>query len=155
MPSSLEIAIFEKETKVSIRALTNQILACKSFAVSGASRNPEKYGYKVYKTLLGAGYTVYAVNPNAEEIDGDPCYPHLDNIPGRVDCLVTVTPPTITEETIREAGHLRIPYLWMQPGSESIAAYNCAQSNSMEIVSGGPCIMVGVATRKVLAADGA
>jgi predicted CoA-binding protein len=138
---------------VSLRSRIQQVLACKTFVVSGVSRNPEKYGYKVYKCLLGTGYTVYAVNPHADQIDGDPCYPHLDNLPCKIDCLVTVTPPEITEATIRDAGHLRIPFLWMQPGSESVSAYNLALSNSMEIVSGGPCIMVAVATRR--APDGA
>lgn len=121
---------------------------CKVFAVSGVSRDPEKYGYKVYKSLLAAGYTVYAINPNADKIDEDPCYPHLDNVPGQIDCLVTITQPDITEITTREAGHLRIPYLWMQPGSESRSAYNSAQSNSMEIISGGPCIMVAAAMHR-------
>ena len=40
------------------------------FAVVGASRNPKKYGYQVYKDLKEAGYTVYPVNPNADEILG-------------------------------------------------------------------------------------
>lgn len=141
---------------MSIRALTEQILATGVFVVSGASRDPEKYGYKVYHALKAAGYTVYAVNPNADEIDGQPSYPSVYNVPGKIDCLVTVTPPDVTEETIREAGHLRIPYLWMQPGSESVAAYNLAQSFAMEIVSGGPCIMVAlvVAAKAGVTVDG-
>jgi uncharacterized protein len=130
------------------RAQIELILEQRRFAVTGVSRNPEKYGYKVYKALKAAGYTVFAVNPNAETIDGDPCYPSLDNIPGAIDCLVTVTPPQITEETIRLAGHLGVMFLWMQPGSESTAAFNLARANSMQIISGGPCIMVAVATRR-------
>ncbi|HZO87195.1 MAG TPA: CoA-binding protein [Chthonomonadaceae bacterium] len=133
---------------MSTRALIEQILEQRNFAVAGASRDPDKYGYKVYKTLKEAGYNVYAVNPNADTIDGDPCYPSLDNIPGPIDCLVTVTPPEITEEIIRTAGHLKVPYLWMQPGSESMPAFNLARSYSMQIVSGGPCIMVAVAQRR-------
>ena len=39
------------------------------FAVVGASRDPGKYGHQVYKDLRAAGYTVYPVNPNVEEID--------------------------------------------------------------------------------------
>ncbi len=121
-------------------------MGCRKFAVSGVSRNPEKYGYKVYHALKAAGFTVYAVNPNADTIDGDTCYPSLYNLPEKIDCLVTVTPPSVTEETIREAGHLRIPYLWMQPGSETVAAYNLAQAASMLIIAGGPCIMVAAVT---------
>jgi predicted CoA-binding protein len=133
---------------VSTRALIDQILDQRRFAVSGASRDPDKFGNKVYKSLKAAGYRVYPVNPNAETVDGDICYPMLDNIPDTLDCVVTVTPPEITEETIRAAGHLRIPYLWMQPGSESTPAFNLARSFSMQIISGGPCIMVAVARRR-------
>jgi len=133
---------------VSTRGLIEQILDQRRFAVSGVSRNPSKFGYIVYQALKAAGYTVYAVNPNAETIEGDPCYPSLDNIPGPIDCVVTVTPPPVTEQTVREAGHLKIPYIWMQPGSESLAAFNLARGFSMQIVSGGPCIMVAAAERQ-------
>jgi len=32
------------------------------FAVVGASRDPRKYGYQVYKDLKNAGYEVYPVS---------------------------------------------------------------------------------------------
>ena len=125
-----------------------EILEKRNFAVAGVSREREKFGYKVYRALKTAGYTVYAINPNADAIDTDPCYPSLDNVPGPVDCLVTVTPPEVTEELVRVAGRLRIPYVWMQPGSESTAAFNLARANSMQIVSGGPCIMTAIEERR-------
>ena len=116
------------------------------FAVVGASRNKEKYGYKVYKSLKRAGYRVYPVNPNADYIDGDPVYPLLDNVPEQIDCIVTVVPPAITQEIMPQAGRLRIPYCWMQPGSESEAAVKEAVGHGIMTVYGGPCIMVAVAT---------
>ena len=116
------------------------------FAVVGASRDPEKYGYKVYKSLKRAGYKVYPVNPNADYIDGDPVYPLLDNVPEQIDCIVTVVPPEVTHEIIPQAGHLRIPYCWMQPGSESEASVKEAVGHGIMTVFGGPCIMVAVAT---------
>lgn len=130
------------------RALIEQFLNLKKFAVCGVSRDPKKFGYKVYRSLRAAGYTVYAINPNTDTIDNEPCYPTLDNLPEAVECIVTVTPPEITEETIRLAGRLKIPYLWMQPGSESNAAYNLAQGFAMQIISGGPCIMVEIAEKR-------
>ncbi len=136
---------------MSTRALMEHILDQKRFAVTGVSRDPNKYGYKVFKALQNApqqyGYTVYAVNPNTDAIDGEPCYPSLDNIPEPIDCVVTVTPPEVTEETIRSAAHLKVPYVWMQPGSESTAAFNMARASSMQVVSGGPCIMVALQQR--------
>lgn len=133
---------------MSTHALIEQILDLQRFAVTGVSRDSEKNGYKVYQTLKQAGKKVYAVNPNADAIDGDPCYPGLDNLPVSIDCVVTVTPPEITEQTMRVAGHLRVPYVWMQPGSDSTAAFNMARSFSMQVVSGGPCIMVLLAQHR-------
>ena len=133
---------------MSNHSLIDHIMDQRRFAVTGVSRDPEKYGYKVYRALKAAGYTVFAVNPNAETIDEEPCFPTLDNVPGPIDVVVTVTPPQITEETIRTAAHLKIPYLWMQPGSDSTAAYNLASSLSLQVISGGPCILVAVALRR-------
>ncbi len=133
---------------MSTRVMIDTIMGKNRFAVAGVSRDPEKYGSIVYKSLKSAGYTVFALNPEADTIDGDPCYPSLDNIPGEIDCLVTVTPPQVTEELVTIAGHLHIPYLWMQPGSDSMAAFNLARSFGMEIVSGGPCIMVAASQAK-------
>ena len=133
---------------MSSQTLEEQMLEQKHFAVLGASRDRAKYGYKVYQKIKAAGYTVYAINPNADEVDGDPCYPSLDNTPASIDCLVTVTPPQVTEEALHLAGRLRIPFVWMQPGSESNAAYNTAQSAGIQVVSGGPCIMQAIAARR-------
>ena len=133
---------------MSTRSLIEQILEQRRFAVTGVSRNPDKYGYLVYKHLKAAGYTVYAVNPNADSVDGDVCYPTLDNIPDMIDVVVTVTQPEVTESTIQTAGRLKIPYAWMQPGSESRAAYNLAQAFSVQAISGGPCIRVAIAEHK-------
>jgi predicted CoA-binding protein len=127
------------------RALIEHVLEQKRFAVTGVSRNPEKYGHIVYKALKNAGYTVFPINPNLEAIDGEPCYPSIDNVPGTIDCIVTVTPPEITEETMHVAGRLRIPFVWMQPGSESTPAFHIARAAGMQIVADGSCIMVALA----------
>ena len=136
-------------TTVSMRDVMESILAQRRFAVAGASRDPEKPGHSVYTMLKAAGRTVYAINPNAGTIDGDSCYPSLDTLPGPVDCLVTVTPPEVTEALLIDAGRLAIPYVWMQPGSESLAAVNYAQEFSMQVVAGGPCIMLALKRAEV------
>ena len=124
------------------------ILSQRRFAVVGASREKHKFGYKVYRFLKNAGYEVYPVNPNADTIDDDQVYPLLDNVPEPLDCVVTVVPPEVTYEIVRQAGQLRIPYLWMQPGSESDSAVIEARAQAMEVIYGGPCIMVEVQNRQ-------
>jgi predicted CoA-binding protein len=111
------------------------------FAVVGVSRNPEKYGHKVYKDLKEAGHTVYPVNPYLDEILGDRCYPSLSDLPGKPDVVDTVVPPAVTEKILRECGALKIDKVWMQPGSESKQAIAFCKRNGIKFVH-GVCVMV-------------
>ena len=118
------------------------MLTAETYAVVGASRNPEKYGYLVYKALKAAGKTAYPVNPRADDVDGDRCYPSLADLPQTPDVAVMIVPPPVTEATVAECVRLGIKQVWMQPGAESPAAVAACQANGIAVVSGGPCIMV-------------
>jgi uncharacterized protein len=111
------------------------------FAVVGASKNPEKYGYKVYEALRYSGYSVYCVNPNAIEILGDKCYPTLETLPLKPDVVDFVVPPKITEQLIKSCKNLGITKVWTQPGSESEAAIKFCQENKINVIH-SLCIMV-------------
>lgn len=111
------------------------------FAVVGASRNPEKYGYQVYKDLQNAGYRVYPVNPNSNEILSDKCYPSLEALPIKPDVVDLVVPPRITERVVKTCRKLGIKKIWLQPGSESETAINFCRENGMDVVY-GVCVMI-------------
>ena len=69
-------------------------LAGKRVAVTGVSRHPKDHGSNVvYQRLRQRGYTVFAVNPNADKVEGDTCYHDLKSIPGGVDWVVIGTRP--------------------------------------------------------------
>ena len=99
-----------------------EFLSHKVWAVIGVSNNTAKYGYKVYIQLKKAGYSVYAINPGLEIIDGDPCFPSLTALPTRPDAVSVVVPPKVTEQVIKDCIELGIKRVWLQPGSESKAA---------------------------------
>lgn len=120
----------------------NAFLHARSLAVFGVSRDPEKYGYKVYKTLKGKGLRVFAVNPRAQEVDGDPVYPSLQALPEVPEAIVTVVPPEVTKTVVAEALAAGVRKVWMQPGSEQDEAVRQAQEAGATVVYGGPCIMV-------------
>ena len=111
------------------------------FAVVGASRDPRKYGYQVYKDLRSAGYKVYPVNPNAREILGDKCYSSLENLPVKPDVVDVVVPPKVTEHTVETCQKLEITRVWMQPGSESEKAIKFCEENGIDVVY-GLCVMI-------------
>jgi acyl-CoA synthetase (NDP forming) len=64
---------------------------------------------------------VYTVNPNADEVEGDRCYPDLGSIPDGVDAVVIATRPEAAEATMRECAQLGIRHVWMHrgPGTEA------------------------------------
>ena len=125
-----------------MKNLINEFLDKKNvFAVIGVSRNPEKYGSKIYIDLKKAGYKVYPINPNADEIFGDKCYSELKNLPIKPDVLDLVIPPKITEKIVEDCKKLNINKVWMQPGSESEKAINFCKSNNIKVLH-GVCVMV-------------
>lgn len=122
--------------------LINSLLNTENvFAVVGASRDPEKYGHQIYRDLLNAGYRVYCVNPNADEVLGNKCFPNLKVLPIKPDVVDIVVPPKITEQIVKICKKLRITKVWMQPGSESEAAIEFCEENSIDVVH-GVCVMV-------------
>jgi len=127
------------------------MLTARAYAVVGASRSPNKYGFLVYRSLKVAGKTAYAVNPNAVEVDGDHCYPSLTDLPTKPEVVIMVVPPAVTETAVSECVRLGIRNVWMQPGAESAAAAQQCRAAGIAVVSGGPCIMVGLKTQRYAA----
>src|SRR5919201_7150523 len=114
----------------SIKDAAAEFLAHRRVAVTGVSRTPENHGGNVvYKRLRDRGYQVFAVNPNADEVEGDRAYHDLRSIPGGVDAVVIGTRPEIADETMRECAELGIEQVWMHRGlsagsvSETATAY--------------------------------
>jgi uncharacterized protein len=129
-----------------IKEAASEFLASKRVAVTGVSRQPKDHGSNiVYKRLRERGYEVFAVNPNADEVEGDPCYHGLRSIPGGVDAVVIATRPEIAEETMRECAELGINYVWMHrgPGAGSVseAAADYGRQRGIAVIAGGcPCM---------------
>jgi hypothetical protein len=129
-----------------IKDAASEFLASKRVAVTGVSRTPASHGSNVvYKRLRERGYEVFAVNPNAAEVEGDRAYPDLRSIPGGVDAVVIGTRPEIAEETMRECAELGIARVWMHrsfgAGSVSEAAAVYGREHGIAVIDGGcPCM---------------
>jgi len=107
----------------------------KVIAVVGASRNKEKWGYKVFKTLREKykDIKVYPINPKADKIDNEKAYKSLEELPEKPDLVVTVVKPHVTEEVVKKAISLGVKYIWMQPGSESDTAIATAERAGIKV----------------------
>ena len=128
-----------------------RFLAKKRIAVTGVSRNPQGHGGNVvYQRLRDRGYEVFAVNPNAESVEGDPCYHSLSAIPGGVDAVVIATNPERAGATMSECARLGIKHVWMHrgPGGGSVdpSAASFGRSEGIEVIDGGcPCMFAQTA----------
>src|SRR3989304_1391455 len=96
------------------RATVQDFLKQKKIAVVGASRSGKGFGNIALKELKAKGYSVYPVNPNAQTIGGEPCYPSLSALPDKVDGVLIVVPPDETDTVVREAYKAGIRRIWMQ-----------------------------------------
>jgi len=66
-----------------------------SVAVVGASRRPGTVGRSVLENIKSGGYAgrLFAVNPNAGEIAGVPCFPDVASLPEAPDLALLAVPP--------------------------------------------------------------
>jgi predicted CoA-binding protein len=99
----------------------------------------------VYERLRDRGYEVFAINPNAEQVEGNPCYPDLKSIPEGVDAVVIGTNPRTAEDTMRACVDLGIKHVWMHrgpgAGSVSAAATKYGREHAITVIDGGcPCM---------------
>lgn len=121
-------------------------LASRRVAVTGVSRSPKDHGANlVYQRLRDRGYEVFAINPNADQVEGDPAYPDLASVPGGVDAVVIATRPSIGEDTMRECVDLGIGQVWMHkgPGAGSVSTTATAygREHGVTVIDGGcPCM---------------
>ena len=123
-------------------------LANKRIAVTGVSRTPASHGSNVvYRWLRERGYQVFAVNPNAGQVEGDTAYPTLAAILGGVDAVVIGTRPERADGTMRECVELGIKSVWMHrgPGAGSVSpsATQLGRQNGITVIDGGCPLMFG------------
>jgi acyl-CoA synthetase (NDP forming)/GNAT superfamily N-acetyltransferase len=92
-----------REHRAARRSL-EKLLAPRSVAVIGASRQPNTIGHHILANLIRHGFPgpVYPVNPAAAEIAGRPAFGHVQDIPQPVDLALIAVPPQALSDVIRD-----------------------------------------------------
>jgi predicted CoA-binding protein len=123
-----------------------EFLGHKRIAVTGVSRTPKDHGSNtVFKRLRDRGYDVFAVNPNADTVEGACSYHDLKSIPGGIDAVVIATASDRAEGTMRECVELGIKRVWMHraygEGSVNPAAAAYGRTHGVMVIDGGCPLM--------------
>jgi len=121
---------------------TSTFLSARSFAVAGASTDRSKYGNKVFQALVASGRTVYPLNPTAAEVEGQPAYGSIADLPVVPESVSLVTPPHVSREVIRQAIAAGVKNIWMQPGAEDAQGAELARQAGLNVIDDGSCILV-------------
>jgi len=124
-----------------------EFLAQKRIAVVGVSRDEKQPANLIYRRLRDAGHEVFAVNPNAAEVEGDLSYPSVATIGGGVDAAVIVTPPEGTIQVLEDCAAVGIKRVWlhrgMGPGSTSPEAVARGRELGLQVIPAGCPNMFG------------
>ena len=118
----------------------------KVWAVVGATNNKDKFGCRIYKRLLKAGYEVYPVNPGIAEIDGAKCYATIADLPVIPDVVNIVVPAKIAVGIVKEAAEKGAKIVWLQPGSDKPEVVQAASEAGLEVIE--DCVLTRIFAKK-------
>lgn len=132
---------------ITLREAAEEFLAQPRIAVAGVSRDSKQPANLIYRRLRDAGREVFAVNPNAETLEGDRCFSRVTAIPGGVDGVVIATTPQTADEVVADCAAAGVPRVWIHrglgPGSSSEAAVAYCREHHINVIPGGCPNMFG------------
>ena len=130
-----------------LREAAEEFLAQKRIAVAGVSRDTRQPANLIYRRLRDSGHEVYAVNPNAADAEGDPCFASVRELPVAVDGVVIVTTPEAAGGVARDCVAAGVPRVWFHrglgPGSVSPEAIAYCSEHGVGVIPGGCPNMFG------------
>jgi predicted CoA-binding protein len=112
-----------------------------SFAIVGATDRPGKYGGIIYRDLKRKGFQVYAVNPYRDDVDGDPCWPSVSELPDKSTMAVLVVPAKRGLEVLEDCARAGVDNVWVQPGASSPELVKALDEGGFDYVV-EDCVMV-------------
>lgn len=122
-------------------AVRDLLQKARVIAVVGHSDKPYRTSYQIAQYLRRAGYTVYPVNPEVTEIDGQPCYASLKDVPETIDIVNVFRRSEYLAGVVDEAAAVHAKSVWAQLGVASDEAEQKADAAHLPIVMDA-CIKV-------------
>jgi len=122
------------------REEVEDFLGQKRLAMVGVSRNQNDFSRGLFRDMRGRGYDMVPVNPMVGELEGQKSYASLKDIDPPVDGALLMTPPSVTEEIVRECPAAGITRVWMHRGGGSGAvseeAIEFCRQKGIRVVAG-------------------
>ena len=123
----------------------SEFLRGKRFAVAGVSRASAQPANAIYRRLKDCGYEVFAINPNASQVEGVKASPDLAAVPVKVDGVVIATHPDVSVDIVRQCSKNGVARVWFHrsfgDGSVSPLAIRECEARALHYVVGGCPLM--------------
>jgi predicted CoA-binding protein len=130
-----------------LREAAQEFLDQRRIAVAGVSRDTKQPANLIYRRLRDTDHEVFAVNPNADEVEGDRCFKSVTQIPAGVDGVVMVTPADASAAVVADCAAAGVPRVWLHrglgPGSMSEEAVAACRRHGIAVIPGGCPNMFG------------
>jgi predicted CoA-binding protein len=116
--------------------IADLLRSSRRIAVVGASSNPARPSFGVFRTLLAAGYECVPVNPNEAAVLGVPAVASLAEAAagGRIDIVDVFRRAELTEEIARDAVAVGARALWLQLGVVNLESARIAAAGGLAVV---------------------
>lgn len=114
----------------------------KTVAILGASNDRRKFGNKALRAFLNQGYDVYPVNLKESQIEGQPAYRTVLDLPVRPEMISVYLPPELLVPLLPDIAAKGCDELWLNPGADSEEALAEAKRLGLNVIQA--CSIVGI-----------
>ncbi len=125
----------------------------RTIAVVGVSSNPERDSHEVARYLIEAGYEVFLVNPNEDEVLGRKVYDRVQDLPLSVDIVDVFRRPEHVPPVVEDAIAAGARTVWMQLDIVNEKAASRARAAGLEVVMNRCTKVDHMRLQRELAAD--
>jgi predicted CoA-binding protein len=139
MGPALDCTQVEEQVMASKQAI-DSFLSCRRVAVVGVSRQPKDFSRQVFRAFVERGYDAVPVNAAGGEVDGRRCVGRVGEVTPPVEGALLLTPPSVTDQVVRECAEAGVRRVWMHRGGGSGAvspgAVAFCRERGIEVVDG-------------------
>lgn len=125
---------------VNDRALIEEFLAEKRMAFVGVSREAKDFSRMLFRELLGRGYELIPVHPEAEEIEGLKAVKTVAEAGGTVRAALVMTGKAKSAEVVEDCARAGVEMVWLYKsvalGSVSEEALEAGRRHGLRVVAG-------------------
>jgi predicted CoA-binding protein len=114
-----------------------------TYAIVGASNNKDKYGNKIFRTLLDNNFNAIPINPKENYIENQRAYKDIISFKGQIDVVNFVVPPQISIKILKQVEKLNIKKAWFQKGSYDSDCIDYCKKNNIDYIK-DICLMQSV-----------